>query len=87
MDIPANMKRLPLEDRLEATACIRFLSKCGLFDSIIHEMSTEVLQAAMVLAHNRDYEPMERTSIRTATVFELLDGLKQAATEQENSNG
>ena len=84
MDIPNAMNLLPLEDRLEAVKAIRFLFKSGLFESIAGDLRTEVLQAAMVLAHNCEYAQMERSSIRMAAITELFDGLKQTLTQKEN---
>lgn len=84
MDIPAIVKMLPLEFRVEAQEAIRSLEKCKVFELIRNESEKEVLQAAMVLAHNREYEAIERVSIRAAMVKTLLEGLIEATMEMEN---
>lgn len=85
MDIPHNLILLPLEDRLEAASAIQILFKSGLFESIVNELNQEVTQAAMTLAHSREYEHIERSAIRLATAIELFDGLKQAARSQQEN--
>jgi hypothetical protein len=85
MDIPALVNQFPLENRVEIKKAIGVLVESGVFDSIIAEALKEIVQAAMVLAHNREYEEIERVSIRAAGINQLLDGLTEAS--KENYNG
>lgn len=81
MDILEIVSGLPLEDRVEVRRALKTLITCGMPELILKQLEGEIIQAAMVLAHNREYEGIERISIRTAGIAELLDGFLTASKE------
>lgn len=85
MDIPEIVNRLPADVKEDVVKCLRVLKVSGVFDSMIDQCVTEVLQAAMVLAHNRDYEAMERVAIKTAAISEMVAGINTAIEPQQEN--